>query len=179
MLKPLIAAAILIAPVAACAEPAREAAAPAEGYTLEIVGHDRGAVHYVRGEDGRAAAMLTQDRDPDAARLLEGRAAERAFRDAMAEIDLPAGEPRDVQIKLFGQSFAANGDRDGDGHVRMNLNLPDGRQIAINAGDRGDGGDNAHVVIAGWETKDVADYIDDIDSAPAALREEMKDSLGL
>jgi hypothetical protein len=164
--------------LAACGEAPAEAR-NTDRYTIEIVGMDGSAVHYIHGgEDGRSAALSTQDNEPDAARLTPGRTAERVFREAMAEFDVPAGEPQDVQIRLFGQSFAANDDQDGDGHVAMNLNLPDGRQISLNAANS-DSNDEAHVVMAGWDKQDVADYIDDIDDAPRELREEMKDRLGL
>lgn len=188
MLKRLFAAAALGLALAACGEPApvetgaerQTRATDASRYTIEILGTDGGALHYIHGgENNRAAALRTEERDPDAARLLEGRAAGQAFQDAIAEFAVPDTEPSDVRFDVFGFSFAADDDSNGEGRVRMEMNLPDGRHFTLNAGDDGSDGGEAHVVIGGSTASEVEDYIDDIDDAPRALREQMKDSLGL
>ncbi len=183
-----VAAAFAALALAACGQaetqPDWAAAGPDNGrdegpFTIELAASDAQAVHYIHGgRYGRAAALVTYEGDPDAARLIRGSEAEPAWREAAGALDLPAPDPDDLVIKIFGfELYADEGEGDG-GEVRFDARIPGDRQFSLNAAGEGEDG-AARMTFSGWGRRDTANYIDDIDDAPRDLREKMKDQLGL
>lgn len=158
------------------------AGAAGDGYDLDILASEAdGVLHVVRDhEHDRIAAILTREDDPDAARLLEGRAAERAYDRAVDSAEAVLGDAEEPQIKVFGLSlYAEDESGDGDGRVRFEVETPGGRTVMIDAGDRDPDGGVAHIAIHGVGAQGAEEFIDDIDDAPRDLREKMKDALEL
>jgi len=153
----------------------------AEGsYDLEVIASDEaGVLYYVRDtQDGRAAALWTDDENADSARLTEGAAADRAYRAAMASLGCDAREPEELRFRLFGISVYAE-DEGGSDRARVVINRRGDKSVVVNAIDNGPGGDSARVVIDGADADGARDFIDDIDSAPREMKAEMQAAIGL
>jgi hypothetical protein len=161
---------------AACAEDVTvaggDAAAPAEGYTLELRATQGEQTYLITAPDGRVVGARAAE---GASALMD---AERAR--AFAADPPPPGQtpPEVMSMRLPGfelQINAEEGDaNDENGRVALSIGA-DGQNVTVNAdeGGPGDADDRAYIRITGADEATVRDFIDDAEELSAEVKAEM------
>lgn len=143
------------------------------GYTLEIRASDAEQVYFVTAPDGASVGA----RAAGGASALLDASGMRAFADS------PPPEPMSEEVMSFrapGVNFAISGDPDADGEgggaVAINIG---GQSINVNAQEGGEGGDRAHVRIAGVSAQDARDFINEAEELSPDVQAQMLAALNL
>lgn len=143
------------------------------GYTLEIRASDAEQIYFVTAPDGTSVGA----RAAGGASALLNASGIRAFAES------PPPEPMSEEVMSFrapGLNFSISGDPDADGEgggaVAINIG---GQSINVNAQEGGEGGDRAHVRIAGVSAQDARDFINEADELSPDVRQQMLAALNL
>jgi len=177
----LVIMALALGAVAACdgsSTALGDAAAPGEGYTLEIRASEAEQTYLVIGPDGRTVGARAAE---GASALMDGSRAQ-----ALAAEAPPEGEelPEVMSLRVPGFEMSVGGTEDGgDGeNGRVNISMGDGAQrIEINAdeGGPGDADDRAFVRITGADERAVREFSSEADELSPSVQAEMLAALGI
>lgn len=145
----------------------------ASGYTLEIRATDAEQLYVVTAPDGTSVGA----RAAGGASALMDAGGMQAFAEA------PPPEPMGEEALAFrapglSLSITGDGDADGDGGGAVAINVG-GQSINVNAHEGGEGGDRAHVRIAGVSAQDARDFIVEADEISPAVQSQMLAALNL
>lgn len=154
------------------------AAAPGEGYTLEIRATEGEQTYLITTPDGRVVGARAAE---DASALMD---AERAL--ALAGDPPPQGEtpPEVMSLRLPGFDMQINAEEDDAGGENGRVALSIGREgqtIVVNAdeGGPGEADDRAYVRITGASEDAVRDFINDAEELAPSVKAEMLAELGI
>jgi hypothetical protein len=153
-----------------------KAAAPGEGWTMEIAGTDASVVYLVTGPAGQRAAARVVDGKSALVDEAEAQTILVASQAALAET--PAGDER-VAIKFPGVDIkvsATEGGVDGErGRVAINAG-----GVSVNVdGDDSSGDGRGNVRIAGVNEKAALEFIDGLEELSPETKTQMREKLGL
>ncbi len=172
------------------------AAAPAEGYTLQVVADEGRQVYLVTHSDGRAAAAKVEN---GASEIMDAGAAQTEVSERLGVLGATSEAPVAVRFPGFSMSIAGqDGGENGD-RVRIAINAG-GREVLVDAEDtnRDDQGqavatapvgegahvnvddtDRATVRIAGADEQEARDFINDAENLSAETKAQMLAALNL
>lgn len=150
------------------------AAAPGEGWSMQVLGSDVDRIYLVIGPHGQTAAARLKD---GVSTLIDAKEAEGLIdtgRAALAEGPQP---PQKVAISAPGLSLKVSGDDDrGDGRGSVKMNIG-GVNIDVSGDEAGDG--RGAVRIGGVDERAALKFIDEIDDLSPEVKKQMRDKLGL
>lgn len=151
------------------------AAAPAEGYTLEVIADDARQIYIVSHSDGRAVAARVEG---GASALMDAGEAQAMAAQRFGVIG--ETEPP-IALRFPGLQMSIAGKEDEAGErVRIAINAG-GREVLVDAQDPAGGVDTAEqatVRIAGADENDAREFIREAEDLSDATRDEMRAALG-
>jgi len=154
------------------------AAAPGEGYTLEVRASELDQTYLVTTPDGRVVGGRAAE---GASALMNSESAR-----GLAGDPPPMGEPPPevMSLRLPGLSMQINaeGDRANGENGRAAVSISaEGQNITVNAdeGGPGEADDRAYVRITGADEDAVRDFINDAEELSAEVKAEMLAELGI
>ncbi len=148
------------------------ATTPESGYVLEIRASDAEQLYVVTAPDGTSVGA----RAGDGASALMDASGMQAF--AEAPPPEPAGEEA-VAFRAPGINLSISGDESADGDGGAVSIAIGGQTINVNAHEGGEGGDRAHVRIAGVSEQDARDFIAEADKLSPSVQAQMLAALNL
>jgi hypothetical protein len=165
--------------VAACADAEMPgAAAPGEGYTLEVRATEGQQTYLVTAPNGRVVGARAAE---GASALMNNDSARALTGDPPPQGELP---PEVMSLRLPGLDMQINAEEDDTGgdNGRVALSIGgEGRNIVVNAdeGGPGEADDRAYVRITGADESTVRDFIADAEELSPDVKAEMLAELGL
>ena len=168
--KTALAAALLLSPSAL-------AVSHASDYTLEIFATDSKTYYYVAEQGGATARETGAWSSEDESAFLKGDYVRALIDQRVA--DLPQGDGEPVfGFSAFGVSFSLDAaDLGHSDNAQIRIKAGD-KETIVNANDRYDGHDEAHIRIVGADQEDVLDFIEDAE-LDVEVRNRMRATLGL
>jgi hypothetical protein len=153
------------------------AAAPGEGYTLEVRATNGEQTYLVTTPDGRVVGARAAE---GASALMNGDSAQRLASDPPPQGDAP---PEVMSLRLPGVNVQINAEGDEDkenGRAAVSVNAGE-HSVVVNAdeGGPGEADDRAYVRITGADEGSVRDFINDAEELSSEVKAEMFTELGI
>lgn len=153
------------------------AAAPGEGYTLEVRATSGEQTYLITTPDGRVVGARAAE---GASALMDGERARGLASDPPPQGDAP---PEVMSLRLPGLDMQINAEGDDsteNGRANVSINAG-GHSVLVNAdeGAPGEADDRAYVRITGADEATVRDFINDADELSAEVKAEMFTELGI